>query len=51
MDVSKELRDVAIDVHYYLAYATLVLVAAHAGAALKHQFLDRDGTLKRMIWG
>ncbi len=49
-DVGSRTRDIAIEVHYYLAYATVVLVAMHAGAALKHQFIDRDGTLARMLW-
>lgn len=48
--VDSALRDLAIEVHYYLAYATAVLVAGHAAAALKHQFIDRDGTLARMLW-
>ena len=50
MDVDEQLRELAIDVHYYLAYATLFLVAGHAGAALKHHFINRDDTLKRMLW-
>lgn len=49
-DVGKELRDLAIDVHFWLAYATAFLAAGHAGAALKHQFVDQDGTLARMLW-
>ncbi len=48
--VDSRLRDIAIEVHFYLAYATAVLVLIHAAAALKHQLLDRDGTLARMIW-
>lgn len=35
--------------HAYLAYGTLALVAVHAAAALKHQFIDRNGTLRRML--
>ncbi|MGE0485886.1 MAG: cytochrome b [Gammaproteobacteria bacterium] len=50
VDVDSTLRDIAIEVHYYLAYSTAALVTMHAGAALKHQFFDRDGTLARMIW-
>ncbi|MGI9373776.1 MAG: cytochrome b [Hyphomicrobiales bacterium] len=42
-------RDVATAIHYYFAYAGIVLVAGHVGAALKHHFIDRDDTLKRMI--
>ncbi|MBI2993056.1 MAG: cytochrome b [Gammaproteobacteria bacterium] len=45
------LRDLAIEVHFYLAYGTALLLIGHAGAALKHEFLNRDGTLKRMLWG
>jgi cytochrome b561 len=49
-EVSERLRDLAEDVHEWLAYATAFLVAGHAGAALKHQLINRDGTLARMIW-
>ena len=45
------LRDAAIAVHYYLGYGVGVMAVAHAAAAIKHQFVDRDGTLARMIWG
>jgi len=44
------IRDIAVQLHFYLAYGTAVLVAGHILAALKHQFIDRDGTLMRMIW-
>ena len=47
--VSEKWRDIAIELHYYLAYGIVVLVAGHAGAAIKHQFIDRDGTLGRML--
>ncbi len=46
---SEALRDLAIELHYYLAYGTAALVLLHAMAAFKHQFIDRDGTLGRMI--
>ena len=49
VDVDEELRELAITVHYYLAYATLFLVVGHAGAALKHHIINRDETLKRML--
>ena len=35
--------------HRWLAYGLMALVALHAGAAIKHQFIDRDGTLRRML--
>jgi len=48
-EVSKEMRDLAIDLHFYLAYATAVLALGHIGAALKHEFIDKDGTLRKML--
>jgi cytochrome b561 len=47
---NKPVRDLAISLHYYLAYGVFFLALGHAGAALKHQFLDRDGTLARILW-
>lgn len=47
--VSEFTRDLAIDIHYYVAYAILIAAVLHAGAAVKHQLVDRDGTLKRML--
>lgn len=46
---SEQLRDLAIDLHYYLAYGGIAMVALHASAALKHHFIDRGSTLKRML--
>ena len=34
--------DLAIEVHFWCGYGVAVLVLIHAGAALKHQFADRD---------
>jgi cytochrome b561 len=48
--VSEQVRDLAIDLHFYLAYITAVIVLLHAGAAVKHQFIDKDGILRRMFW-
>ena len=44
----KGLEDLAGLIHEYLAYGLMALAALHAGAALKHHFLDHDITLKRM---
>jgi len=49
LPANEGLRDVAITLHFYLAYITAALVLLHAGAALKHQFVDRDGVLRRML--
>jgi len=35
-------------VHAWLAYGTLGLVVLHALAAFKHQFIDKNGILRRM---
>lgn len=42
-------EDIAGDVHEYLAYSLMVLVALHTIAALKHHFVNRDATLVRML--
>lgn len=38
-------------IHSKLAWVVIVLLALHVGAALKHQFLDKDHLLARMIPG
>jgi cytochrome b561 len=38
-----------IELHRWLAYALLVLLLAHAGAALAHHFVRRDDTLRKML--
>lgn len=50
VDGGESLRDLAVALHYYMAYGALALVVLHAGAALKHQFIARDGLLRRMLW-
>jgi len=37
------------EVHELFATLTLVLLALHVAAAIKHQFIDRDTTLARMV--
>jgi len=41
--------DVAGLWHQWLAYALIALVTVHAAAALKHHFVNRDRTLKRIL--
>ncbi|MDX1588157.1 MAG: cytochrome b [Oleiphilaceae bacterium] len=45
----KNLEDWAGDLHYWLAWTLMGLVALHAAAAIKHHFVDRDSTLRRML--
>ena len=42
-------EDIAGLVHKWLAYLLIALVVLHAWAALKHHFIDKDDTLKRMM--
>ncbi len=44
----KELAETLKLVHHFAAYGLGLLVAGHLAAALKHQFIDRDGLLARM---
>ncbi len=42
-------EDIAGNIHKYSAYLLIILSAAHALAALKHHFIDKDKTLTRML--
>jgi cytochrome b561 len=37
------------ELHEITATLMLVLLALHVGAALKHQLIDKDGTMRRMV--
>jgi cytochrome b561 len=41
--------DIAGIVHWYVALALIVLTGLHTLAALKHHFIDRDQTLKKIL--
>jgi cytochrome b561 len=45
----KELAAAWLQVHGYLATTLAVLVGLHVLAALQHQFIARDNTLRRML--
>lgn len=49
IDANPELKPVLKALHYWLNMGLLAAVALHVAAALKHQFIDRDGVLKRML--
>ncbi len=51
LQIDKQTRDLAIDVHYWLAYIGLGIIAVHALAAIKHHIIDKDRTLMRMLSG
>lgn len=48
LEVFEGQADVAGEVHEWLAYGLMTLVGLHAAAALKHHYVDRDQTLRRM---
>ena len=48
MATRRALEDSVGEVHEALAFITIALVILHVGAALKHQFWNKDGVLYRM---
>jgi cytochrome b561 len=51
LPVDKALAETIKPVHAFAAYALAALVVLHVAAALKHQLVDRDGLLNRMLPG
>jgi cytochrome b561 len=49
LEKDKALGETLALIHQWLNYSMAGLVLAHAGAALKHHFIDRDGVLPRML--
>lgn len=49
--VSKDLAEAIKPWHQYSAFVLAALAALHIAAALKHQWVDRDGLLNRMLPG
>jgi cytochrome b561 len=45
------LGETLLQAHRFLNYFFIAVVAGHVMAALKHQFIDRDGLLSRMLPG
>lgn len=51
LPVNKELAELIKPLHKYLALALMALAGLHIAAAIKHQLVDRDGLLGRMLPG
>ncbi|MEJ7808431.1 MAG: cytochrome b [Telluria sp.] len=49
IEKNDELKPVLKLVHFWLNMTLATTVGLHIAAALKHQFVDRDGVLKRML--
>lgn len=45
---NKEMRDIFEGVHEVIGIIMLLVIALHIAGALKHKFIDKDDTLKRM---
>lgn len=45
---NRELAEAIKPLHWILAYTMAAIVVVHVAGALKHQFVDRDGLLRRM---
>ncbi|MEX2518242.1 MAG: cytochrome b [Paracoccaceae bacterium] len=48
---SRALEEIFSAVHFWCALALTAVLIGHAGAALKHHFIDHDNVLRRMITG
>ena len=48
---SEALADTFKMLHHNMGKLTIALIALHIGAALKHQFINKDGVLRRMFPG
>jgi len=46
---NENLRILLTNVHMWLGYALIAAIVGHTAAALKHQFIDKDGILRRML--
>lgn len=48
-DVKKSTRSTLFEVHEILAWTAAAIIGLHVVAALKHHFIDKDDTLKKML--
>jgi cytochrome b561 len=45
----RQLQEIAVGIHQWVGYLLAGLLVLHIAGALKHHFIDRDNTLKRML--
>ncbi len=48
-ELTKSLRKTLFEVHETLAWMAAAIIGLHVAAALKHHFIDKDDTLKKMM--
>jgi cytochrome b561 len=46
---NRDLAKVLVEIHGFLGWSIFWVVLLHVAAALKHHFIDRDDTLRRML--
>lgn len=51
LEKNRELSEILFEAHGVAAMAMAAVFFIHAGAALHHRFVRRDGVLARMTWG
>ena len=51
INAKQAVEKVGGSIHMYFAFGGTALIVMHIGAALKHQFISRDGVLGRMVPG
>jgi cytochrome b561 len=49
IEPNKELKHVFAILHEYIAYGLIAVICLHVAAALKHEFIDKDDILRRML--
>jgi cytochrome b561 len=49
IDYNEHHFQVLLQVHKLLGYALIPFICVHAGAALRHHFVSRDDTLRKML--
>jgi len=47
--INADLASIGSSIHYWLGWIMLACIALHITGALKHHFVYKDGTLKRML--
>jgi cytochrome b561 len=49
MSKDEHMSKVLFEIHHWLGYFVILLVALHIGAALQHYFIHKDGVVQRML--
>lgn len=50
-ELFRDQSDISGTVHFYTAWTVVIFSSLHALMALKHHYIDRDDTLRKMIGG